>query len=80
MGTDYILTNDGRARVLNLYSFIDNDFGFFDVVYNAGWADGETPEDFVSIVSEWVAITYVRDYGRDVTRETMGPRTVEYAA
>jgi hypothetical protein len=78
-GTDYMLRPDGTAVVLYLDQYITNDFGFFTVTYNAGWADGEVPEDFVGIVSDWVGLQYAADLGREVVEEQMGPRSVRYA-
>lgn len=78
-GTDFIFVDGEEAIIPDLWQYIDNEFGVFTVTYTAGWADGEVPEDFVGIVANWVALQFSLDYGREVTRETMGPRTVEFA-
>lgn len=78
LGTDYILRPDGTAIVLDLSTFIDNDFGSFDVTYTSGWTEDDVPDDFVGIISDMCAIKFSQDYGRNIIEETTGPRTVRF--
>lgn len=77
-GTDYKIRPDGTVVVLDLQSFISNDFGAFDVVYVAGWEEDDVPDDFIQIVADMCALKFVQDYGRNVVEETTGPRTVRF--
>jgi len=75
--TDYIINPDWTAYVKNLSLYTINNFGFFDVVFTAGYST--TPKQLIAITSEYLGYLFSKDLWKDIIEEKMWPRWVKYA-
>ena len=71
-----LLDDKWQAKVLNLCNYIQNNFGVFDVIYTAWYA--ENPKDIVRAVSRLVWYYLSQDMWKDIKLEQPWPRKVEY--
>lgn len=73
---DYLIKSDWDVIIKDLYTYIANDFGYFEVKFNAWYS--EVPKSLIAIVSEYVGYLYSQDTWKDVTEEQLWPRWVTY--
>lgn len=73
---DYMIQDDWRAYIKEIYKYLDSDFPSIEVVYVAGY--NTTPDNIISIISEMVWFTFAKELGQVVASEKMWPRSVQY--
>lgn len=65
-----------QIKNINLYTDTSNDFCNFDVVYEAGY--DPIPADLAFMAACLVEQQYMQSWGKDITSEKLGPRTVSF--
>ena len=74
---DYIIKSDWEALIKDLSSYSQNDFGSFEVKFNAWYTD--TPKSLIRLASNYLAYLYSQDMWKDIVQEQLWPRWVTYS-